>query len=171
MFHTKVDLKLGFNNVGVDEDSKPLLTFEYNGYFFQYQVMPLGISSGPFTFDSWAKEFSTVVQFYVVSKIRYYQDDFILNDSDPLRLFHSTLLFCFLLMYCARALINWEILPAIKSKEQRPHDQLRLVSFAPSLDSPSAATPAFRVCQVFRKTFEKDQRKDNFVSVAWYRDS
>lgn len=107
MFHTKIDLKLGFNHVLVDPDCRSLLSFSYGGNYFCYNVMPLGISSGPFTFDGWAKEFVRVQQF-LTSKIFYYQDDFLLNDHDPLRLYHSTLIFVFLLMFCAKAIVNWE---------------------------------------------------------------
>lgn len=108
LFHTKIDLKLGFNNVKVDPNSKPLLSFQYGNAYYQYQVMPLGISSGPFTFDLWAKLFCNLVQPYLQSKVKYYQDDFLLNDNDPLRLYHSTLIFAFLLMTCANSIINWE---------------------------------------------------------------
>lgn len=108
IYHTKVDLKLGFNNINVEESCKPLLSFSYGGSFFVYNVMPLGISSGPYTFDAWAKIFCEIVQTFLLSKVHYYQDDFLLNGSDPLRLFHSTLIFVFLLMFCAKALINWE---------------------------------------------------------------
>lgn len=75
MFHCKVHLKLGFNNVNVHEASKSLLSFAYNDFFFRYEVMPLGISSGPYTFDNWAKEFSSIVQQFIPSKVFYYQDD------------------------------------------------------------------------------------------------
>lgn len=47
------------------------------------------------TFDEWPKKFCPIVQQYVQSKILYYQDDFLIDDNDPLRRFHSTLLFCF----------------------------------------------------------------------------
>lgn len=67
LYHTKIDLKLGFNNVLVDEKCKSLLSFCYDGAYFRYNVMPLGISSGPFTFDGWAKEFVRVVQQFLNS--------------------------------------------------------------------------------------------------------
>lgn len=68
LFQTKVDLKLGFNNVNVDDSTKPLLCFSYDGHFFRYEVMSLGISSGPFIFDNWAREFCRVVQMFIRSK-------------------------------------------------------------------------------------------------------
>ena len=44
------DLKWGYNNVPIHEDHVRFLAFEFDGKYWCYQVLPMGVTSGPFLF-------------------------------------------------------------------------------------------------------------------------
>ena len=47
------DLKWGYNNVPIHEDHVRFLAFEFDGKYWCYQVLPMGITSGPFLFTDY----------------------------------------------------------------------------------------------------------------------
>eukprot|EP01071_Lankesteria_metandrocarpae_P007417 Lankesteria_metandrocarpae@DN4676_c0_g2_i1.p1 len=54
-FLARVDLTAAFNQVPVAAESKPLLAFEWEGKFYQYAMMPMGIKNGCATFAYWLR--------------------------------------------------------------------------------------------------------------------
>lgn len=107
LYRSKIDLKLGFNNVLAESESQSLLAFESKGQFFKFTVVPLGISNGPVTFDSWSSTFVQKVHPLIPSDLQYHQDDFVVSDNDQQRCFASTLVVAYFLM-AVKSQLNWE---------------------------------------------------------------
>ena len=74
----KFDVKAAYRNVAIHPDDRPLLGMVWRGAFFVDLVLPFGLRSAPFIFDSVASAIEWIlVNNYHVSPLFHYLDDFL----------------------------------------------------------------------------------------------
>lgn len=78
-FMSTIDLKDAYYMIPISPNSKKFLRFEFNGLLFQYNVMPMGLSSAPYVFTKMLKPVLNKLRSLGIFCVMYLDDIFVIG--------------------------------------------------------------------------------------------
>lgn len=80
-FTAKIDLRNGYHNVIVSEESRRLLGFRFEGEHFRYKRIPMGVTNGPYYFNLYIGQIIRELPADLFQRVQFYVDDIIIVGS------------------------------------------------------------------------------------------